>query len=199
MIPLRPALWGRVHVWPMNSPEGSSYLQIRIVRISIRVIDYGNNKMQPPFARRLGLTLLLSSAITACGGGSDGDSVTSSDPPPSAEASLLSAAALLGQKIFSDKALSVSGQQSCASCHVAQYAFTADPTASGPATSTRRKFPTTVPRAAPRRCHRMRSTTSLPSCAPSRTVMTPAIPTHRCSPRSVRPRSHPRVKRLVLP
>ena len=116
----------------MNSPEGSSYLQIRIVRISIRVIDYGNNKMQPPFARRLGLTLLLSSAITACGGGSDGDSANSSDPPPSAEASLLSAAALLGQKIFSDKALSVSGQQSCASCHVAQYAFTADPTASGP-------------------------------------------------------------------
>ena len=86
--------------------------------------------MQLPLARRLGLVFLFSSVITACGGG--GDSANSSDPPPSAPASSLSAAALLGQKIFSDKALSVSGQQSCASCHVAQYAFTADPAASGP-------------------------------------------------------------------
>src|SRR6185503_18873961 len=57
---------------------------------------------------------------------------SSSDPPPLAPASSLSAAALLGQKIFSDTALSVSGQQSCASCHVAQYAFSAYPTPSGP-------------------------------------------------------------------
>jgi len=188
VIPLRPALWGRVHVWPMNSPEGSSYLQIRIVRISIRVIDYGNNKMQPPFARRLGLTLLLSSAITACGGGSDGDSANSSDPPPSAEASLLSAAALLGQKIFSDKALSVSGQQSCASCHVAQYAFTAGPTASGPGNVNTSEIPYNRPSSGTRRCHRMRSTTSLPSCALSPTVTTQAIPTLWCRRRSVRRR-----------
>jgi cytochrome c peroxidase len=85
--------------------------------------------MQIPSAFRWTLPLLLSTAITACGGGSSG---SASDPPPSAPAASLSAAALLGQKIFSDTALSVSGQQSCASCHVAQYAFTADPTSSGP-------------------------------------------------------------------
>lgn len=86
--------------------------------------------MQVPSAFRWPLALLLSTAITACGGGSGG--ATNSDPPPAVPTASLSAAALLGQKIFSDTALSVSGQQSCASCHVAQYAFTADPTPSGP-------------------------------------------------------------------
>lgn len=85
--------------------------------------------MQVPSALRLALALVLSTAITACGGGGSG---SDSDPPPSAPSSSLSAAALLGQKIFSDAALSVSGQQSCATCHVARYAFTADPTSSGP-------------------------------------------------------------------
>lgn len=71
----------------------------------------------------LGLGLL-----TGCGDGDNGGTrggVTGS-------AAGLSAAARLGQKIFSDTALSASGQQSCATCHVKQYAFSADPTGSGP-------------------------------------------------------------------
>src|SRR6185312_225354 len=80
---------------------------------------------------RLALALAISTVLTACGC-DGGSAASSSDPPPSALASSLSAAALLGQKIFSDTALSVSGRQSCATCHVAQYAFTADPTLAGP-------------------------------------------------------------------
>jgi cytochrome c peroxidase len=86
--------------------------------------------MQIQSAGRLALALIVSSVIIACGGG--GSDASSRTPPPSSPASSLSAAALLGQKIFSDRALSVSGEQSCASCHVAQVAFTADPTPAGP-------------------------------------------------------------------
>jgi cytochrome c peroxidase len=39
----------------------------------------------------------------------------------------LSAAAVAGKALFNDKSLSASGQQSCATCHVAERAFTADP------------------------------------------------------------------------
>jgi cytochrome c peroxidase len=84
--------------------------------------------MQIQSAGRWALALLLSTSIAACDGGGGSDD----DPPPSASAPSLSAAALLGQKIFSDPSLSVSGRQSCATCHDAQYAFTADPTPSGP-------------------------------------------------------------------
>jgi cytochrome c peroxidase len=74
---------------------------------------------------RLTLVAAITVAISACGGGStnSGGGVA----PPT-----LSAAAQLGEKIFEDKALSVSGQQSCATCHVAAYAFAADPSAAGP-------------------------------------------------------------------
>jgi cytochrome c peroxidase len=58
---------------------------------------------------------LLALALVACGGGG-----TSSSTPGS---STLSPMAQLGQQIFSDTALSVSGQQSCATCHVASHAF----------------------------------------------------------------------------
>ncbi|HEY2685036.1 MAG TPA: cytochrome c peroxidase [Steroidobacteraceae bacterium] len=44
----------------------------------------------------------------------------------------MSAAAQLGQKIFVDETLSVSGKQSCATCHVAAYAFAGDPSSHGP-------------------------------------------------------------------
>ncbi|MDR3417816.1 MAG: cytochrome c peroxidase [Nevskia sp.] len=44
----------------------------------------------------------------------------------------LSAPAMLGRQIFADTALSVSGRQSCATCHVAAFAFAGDPTAAGP-------------------------------------------------------------------
>ncbi len=59
--------------------------------------------------------------LAACGG--------SDTTPP--DSGTLSAAAQLGQKIFADKALSASGQQSCSSCHVAASAFAEDATASG--------------------------------------------------------------------
>ena len=61
--------------------------------------------------------------LAACGGGGSGAA-----PPDSGT---LSAAALLGQKIFADKALSASGQQSCSSCHVAASAFAEDASAGG--------------------------------------------------------------------
>ncbi|HWY25056.1 MAG TPA: cytochrome c peroxidase, partial [Nevskia sp.] len=64
---------------------------------------------------------LLCAALAACsGGGGPG------------QPQGLSAAAQLGQKIFSDQTLSVSGKQSCASCHVASFAFAEDSSAGGP-------------------------------------------------------------------
>ncbi len=64
---------------------------------------------------------LLCAALAACGGGGTGGGVQG-----------LSPAAQLGQKIFSDTALSASGRQSCATCHVASFAFANDSSASGP-------------------------------------------------------------------
>lgn len=70
------------------------------------------------------LALSMSVLLAACGGGSA--------PAPADDGSTpLSAAAQLGQKIFQDTALSVSGTQSCASCHVAASAFAEDAAASG--------------------------------------------------------------------
>ena len=69
--------------------------------------------------------------LAACGGGgasTDGGSVT---PPASGGAATMSAAAALGRKIFADTALSASGTQSCASCHVAASAFAEDASAAG--------------------------------------------------------------------
>jgi cytochrome c peroxidase len=78
-------------------------------------------------ARGSGLALALAALLAACGGGgSDAPA-----PPSGGGATTLSAAATLGQKIFADTALSASGQQSCASCHVASAAFAEDATASG--------------------------------------------------------------------
>jgi len=65
--------------------------------------------------------LAVATALAACGNGSSG-----------AAPQGLSAAATAGQQLFHDVALSASGKQSCSTCHVAKYAFTADPTASGP-------------------------------------------------------------------
>jgi cytochrome c peroxidase len=61
--------------------------------------------------------------LAGCGGG--GDSGSSSGTTPSGEE--LSAAATAGKVLFNDKSLSASGKQSCATCHVAARAFTADP------------------------------------------------------------------------
>ncbi len=73
--------------------------------------------------------MVAAALLQACGGGGGGDAGAGAAP---AGDSQMSAAAQLGQKIFGDTALSASGQQSCASCHVKGFAFSADPTASGP-------------------------------------------------------------------
>jgi cytochrome c peroxidase len=76
--------------------------------------------------RRAGVLAALAAlllALAACGGGSDA--------PASGGTATMSAAALLGQKIFADTALSASGQQSCSTCHVAASAFAEDASASG--------------------------------------------------------------------
>ncbi len=64
----------------------------------------------------LPLTLLLS----ACGGGS------SETTTPGASVAALSDKAQLGKQIFSDQALSASGKQSCATCHVQATGFSAN-------------------------------------------------------------------------
>jgi cytochrome c peroxidase len=66
-------------------------------------------------------------ALSACGGGA-----APIDSGDGGATSALSAGAKLGEQIFEDKALSVSGKQSCATCHVAAYAFAADPSDEGP-------------------------------------------------------------------
>src|ERR1022692_518954 len=66
------------------------------------------------------LCLLLS----ACGGGGGGASDDPNQEPGTAvpTAPALSAQATLGEKIFHDVSLSVSGQQACATCHDAAHA-----------------------------------------------------------------------------
>lgn len=85
-------------------------------------------------ARSMGL--IAASVLASCAGGGPGDNgvVGSAATPPAGTAATgrLSVVAQLGRKIFADPAFSASGRQSCATCHVARYAFTADPTASGP-------------------------------------------------------------------
>ena len=57
-------------------------------------------------------------SLAACGGGAPSAHTTPEG---------LSAAAVAGKALFSDVTLSASGRQSCATCHVAARAFTADP------------------------------------------------------------------------
>jgi cytochrome c peroxidase len=71
-------------------------------------------------------------ALTACGGGDSsgaggGNGGGSGGGSASPASSPLSLAAIAGKALFNDKSLSVSGKQSCATCHVASRAFTADP------------------------------------------------------------------------
>jgi cytochrome c peroxidase len=69
--------------------------------------------------------VIASAAIGLTGCGRGGDSGSSSGSTPVTDS--LSAAATAGEALFHDKSLSVSGKQSCATCHVASRAFTADP------------------------------------------------------------------------
>jgi cytochrome c peroxidase len=85
----------------------------------------------PAGARALLPILLLSAvALTGCGGGDGASSSGGGSQPGTTDG--LSTAAALGKKIFADTALSVSGTQSCGSCHVAAFAFTAERTVAGP-------------------------------------------------------------------
>lgn len=88
----------------------------------------------PPSAVRLFKSLpclLLAGSLLACGGSDSPGDVMVGGSGGGADV-VLSAAAQLGQKIFVDKTLSVCGRQSCATCHVAQFAFASDSTPSGP-------------------------------------------------------------------
>ncbi len=58
-------------------------------------------------------------SLAACGGGAASTATPAPQP--------LSSAALAGEALFHDASLSASGRQSCATCHVAARAFTADP------------------------------------------------------------------------
>jgi cytochrome c peroxidase len=68
----------------------------------------------------LGLVLVASATLSACGGGS-------SETPSAPTVQAMSDAAVAGEALFNDKSLSASGQQSCSTCHVKSSAFTADP------------------------------------------------------------------------
>ena len=69
------------------------------------------------------LALMAAMLLSACGGGSGGGGSTTT---PGATVAALSDKALLGKQIFNDTALSVSGKQSCATCHVQANGFSAN-------------------------------------------------------------------------
>lgn len=75
-----------------------------------------SSHLHPPSAA----ALLAALWLAACSSGS-GTGLSS-----------LSPAARLGERLFEDTALSASGQQSCATCHVARFAFAENPGLDGP-------------------------------------------------------------------
>lgn len=76
------------------------------------------NPKNKGLSRRAAYWLALLGSLAGCGGGA----TTASTPAGEA----LSAAAVAGKALFSDTSLSVSGRQSCATCHVAARAFAGD-------------------------------------------------------------------------
>ena len=85
----------------------------------------------PPSPRanwRLILAASVSLILSACGGGGGAPSGSSSSTSQSVG---MTAEAALGEEIFKDPSLSLNGNQSCASCHVAERGhaglFSADP------------------------------------------------------------------------
>ncbi len=90
-----------------------------------------NSASFPPSPRaswRLILAVSVSLILSACGGGGGAPSGSSSSTSQSVG---MTATAALGEKIFKDPSLSLNGNQSCASCHVAERGhagpFSADP------------------------------------------------------------------------
>jgi len=69
-------------------------------------------------------TIAASVFLGACGGGGDSGSGNPATSPVTGPS--MSAMAQLGEQIFSDTALSASGKQSCATCHVASRGFAGD-------------------------------------------------------------------------
>lgn len=78
---------------------------------------------------RPAVAVLAMILLASCGGGSGSASTvsTSAAGEGANAATTLSPTAALGQQLFGDTSLSASGRQSCATCHVASRAFTADP------------------------------------------------------------------------
>lgn len=79
--------------------------------------------MSMKLGERLALAMALSFLLSACGGGGGGGDATPAAAQPGDK---LSAAASLGRSLFFDTNLSVSGRQSCATCHVPSRAHAAD-------------------------------------------------------------------------
>ncbi len=75
---------------------------------------------------------VAAAALSGCSGGSTTDSPGSALNPESLKPAELSAKAKLGKELFSDTALSASGQQACATCHVPDHAYAADDGAAVP-------------------------------------------------------------------
>ena len=76
------------------------------------------------------VALACALGLSGCGGGGDSGSssgATTGTTTGTSSSSTLSLAATAGQALFNDKSLSVSGKQSCSTCHVASRAFTGDP------------------------------------------------------------------------
>jgi cytochrome c peroxidase len=69
-----------------------------------------------------GAALCMLGLAAGCGGGAEGGGGGGLPQPAT-----LSAKALAGEALFHDASLSASGRQSCATCHVPERAFTADP------------------------------------------------------------------------
>jgi cytochrome c peroxidase len=94
----------------MNSKNDGAWLRAAI----------GGGRIRAAIGEWLGAAIgcIAMISLAACRGGGP-------STPPTSEA--LSAAAVAGKALFSDVTLSASGRQSCATCHVAARAFTADP------------------------------------------------------------------------
>jgi cytochrome c peroxidase len=88
-----------------------------------------------PDARRALLGAGLASMLARCGGSGSTPSITDGEPP-------LSPMAAIGQLIFTDTALSASGRQSCATCHVPSRAFAGADSLAVPLGGVQKNLPT---------------------------------------------------------